>query len=95
MATSTEAPGVLVEHWPTVMWRSAVGWAAALAYFTPDAIQWVLAHMDAFPMSDEAKAVARPILVVLGVVVARVIKQNGLRRAVLRKEAQQVHDLKE
>jgi hypothetical protein len=85
MATSTETPGALVEHWPTVLWRSAVGWVAALAYFTPDAVQWALAHMDAFPMSDSTKAIARPILVVLGVLVARIIKQNGLRRAVLEK----------
>lgn len=89
MATSTETPGVLVEHWPTVLWRSAVGYAAALGYFAPDAIDWLLANMDALPLKDETKAWLRPLLVVLGVLVARVIKQNGLRRAVLKKQRQE------
>lgn len=86
MATSTETTGVLVEHWPTVLWRSATGWAAALGYFAPDAIQWALSNMDSLPMSDETKAWLRPCLVVASVLVARIVKQNGLRRAVMKKE---------
>jgi hypothetical protein len=89
MATSSETPGVLVEHWPTVMLRSAVGYAAALAYFAPDAIQWLLDNMDALPMTDETKGWLRPILVILAVLVARIVKQNGLRRAVQKKELQE------
>lgn len=89
---------VLVEHWPTVLMGSAANWAAWIALGLPDLVAWILSHLDSVPpelLSLENRNIARIALVSIAVPVARIIKQEALRRALDRKTAAQFRSLKE
>lgn len=89
MATEEKSgSGVLVEQWPTVLWRSSANWAAWLSVLLPDIIAWALSHLDMIPselLSPENKNIARIVLVSIAVPLARIWKQRALRRAVAEK----------
>lgn len=90
MATE-EKSGVLVEHWPTILWRSAANWAAWLSATIPDILIWAGENWDIIPtgsLTEQQKMIARMVIVSIAVPLARSWKQEGLRKALAKKEAE-------
>lgn len=81
-------PSMLVDHWPTVLMGSAANWAAWIALGLPDIVAWLLSKLDSVPpelLTLENRNIARIILVSIAVPIARIIRQEALRRALAKK----------